>query len=318
MAVQTQPVYVLTALAVAPTSTSANKARRMVQYEVAKVDLPPIPSALTLAGPIDPAKIGFPNSNNYVVDGHNGTDPNTGLPCGPDKPAIGTVTDVGTGGANPETPLQVATDGRNNVITALPRPNHYTGVDACTGNQPDVQNITNTVNPDYSTVSGLNAVVHSVQNAATQTLSCPSGVCTPPTSLGDSSATPPFLPVTVANGDLTLSGRTSGAGILLVTGTLTLSGNFSFDGLILVVGNGVLNANGGGNGQMNGAIVVANIGNSSYATNPTDANLLSQLGSPTFNFNGGGGNGLHYNSCNINLSATAASYTVISRREITY
>lgn len=272
----------------------------MVQYEVAKVNLPPIPSALTLAGPIDPTKLGFPNSNNYVINGNDA--------CGgPNKPAIGTVTDVGTGGTNPQTPTQVATTGMNNVIGALPRPDHYSGGDGCT---PDVQNVTNTVNSAFSTVSGLNAVVHDIQGAATQTFGTNPSI----SNLG-TDASPQ---ITVVNGDLSLSGATSGSGILLVTGTLTLSGNFSYNGLILVIGSGVLNANGGGNGQMNGAIVVANIGNSSYSTNPTDSNLLGQLGAPTFNFNGGGGNGLQYNSCNLNLSATAANYTVISRREITY
>jgi hypothetical protein len=153
--------------------------------------------------------------------------------------------------------------------------------------------------------------VHEIQNAAMQTYH----TSNPAVTNFGTDANPQVI---VVNGDLTLSGSTPGSGILLVTGTLTLSGNFSWHGLILVVGKGALVANGGGNGEIDGAVVVANIGNADYAANPTDANLLPQLGSPSFDWNGGGGNGIHYNSCSLNLSATAANYTVIARREITY
>ncbi len=294
----------LTGLAITP----GGSARRIVQYEVAKVNLPPIPAALTLSGPLNPALIGFPNSNNYVIDGHNGTDPITGAACpGGDKPAVGTMTDVGKTLPVPETATQVATDNRNTIINALARPDHYTGAEGCT---PDVQNVMGTVNSDFTTVSGLNKVVHEIQGAATQTYGNNPSI----SNLG-TDANPQVI---VVNGDLSLSGKTSGAGILLVTGTLNLSGNFSWDGLILVIGAGVMNPNGGGNGQINGAIVIANIGNSNYPTNPTDANLLPNLGTPTFLWNGGGGNGIKYNSCDLNLAAAAANYTVIARREITY
>jgi hypothetical protein len=288
----------------------------MVQYEVAKVNLPPIPSALTLPGPVDPTLLNFPNSANFAVDGTDSTDA-SGNKCGPDKPAIGTVTDVGTA---TETALDVATDARNSIISALPRPQQYTGVDACTSNQPDVQNVTNTVDPAFSTIKGLQGVVQSVEGAATQTYGNNPSI----PDLG-TDANPK---VTVVNGDLSLSGSTNGSGILLVTGTLTMGGNFSYNGLILVIGSGKLISNGGGNGQITGAVIVAKIGDNSgcgttqgypcYATNPTDSNLLTKLGSPTYDFSGGGGNGLKYNSCNIKFSATAGNYSVISRREITY
>lgn len=289
----------LTALAVAPTSQSVNKARRMIQFEVAKVALPPVPSALTLAGPAPNLK--FPNSNPYKINGND--DPACGTTD--NKPAIGTVTDQPIGS---ESPTDVATDARNTVINALPRPDHYVGVDACSNGQPDVQNVSNTVNSLYSTVSGLNGIVHDIQGAATQTFG------NNPT-IPDLGVNAPKI--TVVNGDFTF-GPVTGSGILLVTGNLTLQGNFSFTGVVLVIGSGSVTAKGGGNGQINGAMVVANIGNSSYATNPVDANLLPNLGSPTFDFSGGGGNGIQYNSCSIVAAGGAANYTVVARREITY
>jgi len=96
---------------------------------------------------------------------------------------------------------------------------------------------------------------------------------------------------------------------------------------VMVVGAGKLVAKGGGAGQFNGAVVVANIGNNSgcstgtqpcYSTEPTQANLLSSLGSPTLDWSGGGGNGIQYDTCALSLANSAASYAVIARREVTY
>ena len=87
-----------------------------------------------------------------------------------------------------------------------------------------------------------------------------------------SDAAPAF---TFVDGDCTLDG---GAGLLIVTGNLQMNGNPSFSGLILVLGNGSVNRDGGGNGNIFGAIAVARfdkVGSGGF------------LG-PTFNTNGGG------------------------------
>jgi hypothetical protein len=87
-----------------------------------------------------------------------------------------------------------------------------------------------------------------------------------------SDASPAF---TFVDGDCNLDG---GAGLLIVTGNLEMNGNPSFNGLILVLGSGSVNRDGGGNGNIFGAIAVAR---------------FNQVGSggflgPTFNTNGGG------------------------------
>jgi hypothetical protein len=97
-----------------------------------------------------------------------------------------------------------------------------------------------------------------------------------------------------------------------------MDGNYSWDGLILVIGQGVINLTGGGGGQINGAVVVANIGNSSYISNPKEGNLLDTMGSPTFNASGGGGNGLHYDSCKATRDPSNVTFKVLAKREITY
>ena len=305
----------LTALAVAPTSTSTNKARRMVQYEVARIALPPMPAALTIAGPIGDATH-FGDSNNFAVDGRDA--------CGgQNRPAVGTVQDVGNG---TESAIQVASDSQNVIINNLKRPNNYTGVDAC---KPDVQNVQNLANQNYQTPDGLNALVHDVQNAATQTIS----MLNPPASIDFGSPSNPKI--TVIDGNYTLPKDASqGAGVLLVTGVLTIAGDTNWNGLLLVVGTGQLIVN--GTPQINGAVLVANIGKTSgcasgnhmidcYANNPTDANLNIDpitkkpvLGPPDFHWNGGGIGGVTYDSCKIQAARQAANYTVIARREITY
>jgi hypothetical protein len=299
----------LTALAVAESATSVVKARRMVQYEVARIALPPMPAALTIAGPVS-SSTQFGDSNNFIVNGHDA--------CGgQDRPAVGTVQDVGNGTLSAS---QIASQSRNEIINDLKRPPNYTGVDGC---QPDVQNVNNLANQNYQTPDGLNALVHDIQASATQTLN-PSSL--PPSYDLGTAANPK---ITVVNGDYTTT--LDGYGILLVTGNLTFSGNNAWHGLIFVIGSGNFVEN--GTPTIDGAILVAKIGQTSgcpgttncYATNPSDANMYRDpvsgqkvLGSPTFHWNGGGIGGINYNSCTIQSVKQAANFTVLARREITY
>jgi hypothetical protein len=103
-----------------------------------------------------------------------------------------------------------------------------------------------------------------------------------PTFSGDSgsSSAPAF---TFVDGDCDLSG---GAGLIIVTGNLTMSGNPSFTGLILVLGNGSMNRNGGGNGDILGAITIARFD----SVNP------GPFLAPSFNTNGGGNSAVQYDS----------------------
>ncbi|HKP35578.1 MAG TPA: pilus assembly PilX N-terminal domain-containing protein [Pyrinomonadaceae bacterium] len=79
---------------------------------------------------------------------------------------------------------------------------------------------------------------------------------------------------TFVDGDCELDG---GAGLLIVTGKLLMKGNPSFKGLILVLGEGYVERDGGGNGNIYGAMFVSRF-------NRNGGPFLA----PTFMTNGGG------------------------------
>ncbi|MDT4967862.1 MAG: hypothetical protein QOJ64_2599 [Acidobacteriota bacterium] len=108
--------------------------------------------------------------------------------------------------------------------------------------------------------------------------------------------------ITFVDGDCNLDG---GSGLLIVTGDLNMSGNPSFSGVILVLGGGSVNRNGGGNGNVFGAMVVAAF----------DRNGTGGFTSPTFNTNGGGNSTLQYDSLAVSRAMGAVGASVGGIRE---
>lgn len=87
-----------------------------------------------------------------------------------------------------------------------------------------------------------------------------------------------------------LSGQ--GMGILFVTGKLTVGGDFDYKGVILVVGEGDFLKRGGGSGEIEGSIIVADIDGRDNQPFTAD----DRWGSPTFKTSGGGTSSITYNS----------------------
>jgi hypothetical protein len=106
-------------------------------------------------------------------------------------------------------------------------------------------------------------------------------------------------------------GPNTGSGLLVVTGNFTYQGNSGWNGIILVVGQGTttFSGSGGGNGEFDGAIMVA-------TTKDANGNPLSNFGTTNFNISGGGGNGIYYNSCWINYVQQPQTYKLLSAKEI--
>jgi Tfp pilus assembly protein PilX len=284
-----KPVYEVTALAV-----TSSGSRRMTQYEISQTAFPPLPGPMIFDGP--GPTYSAPNSNAFGV---TGVDANKGMlgngagcPAtpGPDQPAVG-----GFDGPSVTT-----------LSNVIPRPAKYTGA----GGSPSVQDV-HTLMGTLNTVDGLQALVNSVTAAAD-----PANIYNVNTSTLTNPGTNSSPVINVVNGDLTTGGGFSGAGILLVTGTLTMSGNPNFNGIILVIGNGVFIKNGGGNGTMNGSILVANMNDINGVPIPLGTGHVP--GSPTINWNGGGNANINYDSCVINSLGQSFPYRIVAQRELIY
>ncbi|HYG80992.1 MAG TPA: hypothetical protein VD861_11425, partial [Pyrinomonadaceae bacterium] len=98
--------------------------------------------------------------------------------------------------------------------------------------------------------------------------------------------------ITFVDGDCELEG---GSGLLIVTGTLRMHGNPNFSGVILVLGEGVVERDGGGSGEVYGAMVVAAF----------DRNGTGGFTAPTFTTNGGGDAKLQYDSLAVSRALGA-------------
>lgn len=105
---------------------------------------------------------------------------------------------------------------------------------------------------------------------------------------------------TFVDGDCDLEG---GSGLLIVTGTLRMHGNPSFNGLILVLGAGRVERDGGGNGDIYGAIAVAKF-------NSTGGFLP-----PYFDTNGGGNSTMGYDSAALRQAMNTTGPRVLGVHE---
>jgi Tfp pilus assembly protein PilX len=277
----TNPVYVLTALAVTPscppgTTNAYCGSRRMLQQEVTTMAPPPIPAALVLDGHCNSSDSNIcfdtTHSNNYYIQG-------------------GTVPAIG-----------VLDSSSNTIVTnALFRPDHYPG---STGN-PSVATLPSSSISPLDTVQGVQNLSDALQSAAgCNAYPIPAGCSNTSVSMSPSSSPP----ITFVNGDWS---NCDGTGILVVTGTLTCSGNSTYNGIIFVIGQGNLVGNGGGNGQFTGAIWIAK-------TRDSSGNLLSTLGEAIYDWNGGGGNGITYDGSWYSKLALAFGYRVLAQREMMY
>ena len=280
------PVYELTALAV-----TAGGSRRMMQYEVSRSSLPPIPGAIVFDGPT-PDFGTNPHSAAFGVTGiDTHTGPNGGVGCPP------ALDEPGLGGYNAA--------AASTLTTQTNRPGSYNG------SPSGIADVSSQLGP-LGTVDGLNNLVNTVTGLAGGNVY---GASPLPNPSGLNPGTNAAPVINVVQGDYSFSG--SGSGILLVTGTLTMSGTPNFNGLILVIGKGNVVKNGGGNGTLDGSLLVANL----YSdTPPTYTHLIPSgpPGIPTIAWNGGGNATIQYDSCWISSLGQSLPYKIVTQRELSY
>jgi hypothetical protein len=204
----------------------------------------------------------------------------------PPKPALGATSPTDAG----------------NVAGGIPsnRTGNYTGAGSST---PSVGDVSGSLPLSEQSPQGLDGLVQQITSVANNVITGPASTV----PLGSAAAPQ----ITVVNGDLNISGNSTGYGILVVTGNLTFSGTVGWRGIVLVIGQGSFTYGGGGNNQFDGAIFIAK-------TRDSSGNLLSTLGAPSVNWGGGGGDGIHYDHCWINsaLSGGGLPVKVLSFREI--
>jgi Tfp pilus assembly protein PilX len=293
--------YEITALAVLP-----NGSQKLLQYLVAPQTYNmSFNSALTLGGTV--GTFAGAASNPFMMNGQDGSGSPPAVPgCTPNP--NNSVNAIGVS----------STTDANTVKAGIPgnRTSNYTGLGGTTPNVAPV-----TLSSTLATPASLNQLVTNIRNNADALIPNPPLASTvnnsgttynfggPGWPSGMSASNPKTVYV---NGSFDL-GPNTGYGLLVVTGNFTYSGNSGWNGIILVIGAGTTTflGNGGGNGSFNGAVFVATTRDSTGAP-------LSSLGAVNFNINGGGGNGMYYNSCWIKQVQQPPTYRVLSFKEIQY
>ena len=159
--------------------------------------------------------------------------------------------------------------------------------------------------PDWlGSPSNLDAAVRSLATVAQSSgRFFPSGVN--PTSFGSNIT---GLGITFCDGNCTFTGN--GGGIMVVTGKLTLHGNFSFNGLIIVTGQAGVDRSGGGNGTIQGNIVIAPYVGSRIQDGINPSSSATFL-SPQYDLSGGGNSTVVYNSQSVAGGLVAVSNFVL-------
>jgi len=307
-----QQVLEVTALAVLPGGDQNHPTRKLVQYLIAPllVNIPTFRSALTL----------LDNQNNSTpITFSASQDPSTNV-RGIDQDDVGSCTHSGAVAA-----IGVFTNSdKNTVINGIlpasgplsPRP-HYTGSGSTT---PDVQNVSTTFQANLQNPPGLETslVQPIIQNADVTLPPGPVSYPSLPTVMGSTltaktSGMSPTNPMTIViNGNLNLtSWNNTGYGLLLVRGNLTYDPTAYWRGIILVIGQGTVTGSGTGEGDFDGAVLIAN-------TLDQYGNLLSpnQLTS-SMDYSGiTNGEGIHFSHCWVKAATPAGNIKILSFHEI--
>jgi hypothetical protein len=287
-------VLELTAFAALPNGT-----QKLLQYLVAPAALNlTFSAALTLDG--NNVQFTVPNTTNFQV---SGTDQGSVGNCNPGAVA---VTAVGyTNASDPS---------RTNILSAIQanRTANYSPTPPpppANVNLVSLSSLPGCPGCSLTTAGGLNALVQAITQSADVVIQGPATQASMPTAM---SATNPMT--IVVNGNLTFNGwHSTGYGLLVVTGDFSFDPDASWDGIVLVIGTGKLYSQQNGNGQFLGAVLLARTLDASGNVLPAGSSPVSSY----FDFTpSSGSNGIFYSSCWVQAAQPAASYKVLSFREI--
>lgn len=245
-----------------------NNSLAVVQTVVKHLTLPPLPGAILLPGP----GVSF-------------------------QSATSAASDVG---GNEKSAVALTSDAARSVVianlTSIGRLGNYT----CDSSLC-ITNTAATIDPTWTSVSGIEGLYRELMSVADTVTGATTGTTATTTTLTAAQVgTVSNRKIVVVNGNAVFDGI-SGAGVLIVTGQLTLDNNADYKGLIMCIGQGTLLRSGGGNGDIQGAVLVAR-------TRDASNNLLTTLGNPTYNASGGGNIDIAYNASEAVLPAEAQKF----------
>lgn len=287
-----------------------DKSVRLLQYVVAppqtlQYNLVPnslaqgFPAALTIAG--NGVSYVGPATSGYYI---NGTDRSSGPTCA--SPSQTPLLAIGYTNSADQSTIASGTASH---------PENYTGATPPPPSPATPSAGVVTLPPALQTPAQVESLIQTVTQTADVVLTP-----TPPATSVSGSALPsamsPTNPMTVVvNGDLDLtSWNNTGYGVVLVTGNLNYDPDASWQGIILVLGKGTITGSRMGNGQLDGAIIVAQsrdpatgVVRSSSALGPSSVSFDSTMG----------GSGIYYNSCAILQAFSPSKFKIVSFREIT-
>jgi hypothetical protein len=297
------PATAVQALEITSYAVMPNGSQKLLQSVVRPLAVfpglstPGFTAALTLAG--NNVQFEGPGTSTFFIQGQD----QCGTPSGM-VPAIGYMRDPSSGDTSQPNIVAGATPASN--YTGMP--NNPPSPPPTTPSTGSIVNVSSTLNLNWTTPSGLEAVVQDITSGADVVLSGPT---TPSNFPSGMSATNPMT--IVVNGDLDMTGwHNTGYGLLLVTGTLKYDPDASWQGVVLVIGQGNFVSTKSGTGGINGAVFIAKIRDAA-------GNLLASLGASSFSQTGSGSNlgyGVNYNSCLVQSAVGRITYKVISFREI--
>jgi hypothetical protein len=280
----------ITSLAVLP-----NGSQKILQYVVAGSSLSlQFPAALTLVG----NGVQFiPESEvSFAIDGNDQFNAGSCVVGAPPVYGVGFTS-------NADDP---------NILAAMNMPpgvNNYRGL-AYPGPDSPFANRKNVIGPpppgvqllpNLQTAAGLTGLMQTIQSVAD--LNIPGNA--------DQSSLPsvmlPSNPKTIfVNGDLDMTGWPGpGYGLLAVSGKLKYDGNVKWRGIILVIGQGTFTVVNAGSGEIDGAMLVAQI----------NGGPPPGLGAAKVDFSNGS-NGVFYSNCWIQAVLPNANNKVLSFREV--
>ncbi len=291
-----------------------DRAAEVVRVIVEKREILPTvpPATITLLGPVPRFHGGNANVHDYSGDDCGGRPP--GVP-GLYVPIVGTVGPIAASAAESDMLRIVGTDGNGGPDFASgPYEALDTFADLTDPGEPTVAGSAyGTLDPAWQDCPNIVRIIEDVRQAA-DVVCCTPPVCATPVP------DPCVLPVSTADrtvfidGDWTVGPGDSGAGTLLVTGRLRYNGQASWNGMLFAFGAGEYQRYGAGNGQVSGAIMVADVAgpDNIYGTDDDCTGGDAGFDSAYADLSGGGNADTLYCSADILAARPRPPYRIVS------